>query len=136
MFIFEYTHQIIKLMFNFLNLYQHAKNMQKISSFHQIIFEIYIADFRVPWSKRWHPVFDYNHPKISNSKDDWTSIKYLNVLHHNRTQMQLQYCFLIYWKNITNFLFWILWTDLATFIKNDNANFWKLWCLSACKKCR
>ena len=29
--------------------------------------------------------------KTSNNKYDWTSIKYLNVLHHNRTQKQLQY---------------------------------------------
>ena len=41
--------------------------------------------------------------------------------------------FLIYCKNITNFLFWVLWTCLATSIKNDNANLQKLQCLSACK---
>ena len=29
--------------------------------------------------------------KTSNNKYDWTSIKYLNVLHHNITQKQLQY---------------------------------------------
>ena len=29
--------------------------------------------------------------KTSNNKYDWTPIKYLNVLHHNRTQKQLQY---------------------------------------------
>ena len=39
--------------------------------------------------------------------------------------------FLIYCKNISNFLFWVLWICLATFIKNDNANFC---CLPACKK--
>ena len=29
--------------------------------------------------------------KTSNNKYDWTPIKYLNVLHHNRTQKQFQY---------------------------------------------
>ena len=42
--------------------------------------------------------------------------------------------FSIYCTNITNFLFWVLWTCLATSIKNDNANLYKLSCLSACKK--
>ena len=42
--------------------------------------------------------------------------------------------FLIDCKNITNFLFLVLWTYLATFIKNSNPKFYKLWCLSACKK--
>ena len=42
--------------------------------------------------------------------------------------------FLIYCKNITNFLFWVPWTCLAISIKKDNAYLWKLWCLSACKK--
>ena len=32
------------------------------------------------------------------------------------------------------YLFCVLWTCLATCIKNDNANLWKRWCLSACKK--
>ena len=32
---------------------------------------------------------------------------------------------LIYCKNFTNFLFWVLWTCLATSIKSDNANLQK-----------
>ena len=42
--------------------------------------------------------------------------------------------FWIYGKNITDFIFLVLWTCPATSIKNDNANLQKLWCLSACKK--
>ena len=41
-----------------------------------------------------------------------TGTLYLNVFHHNRTQKQLQYFFLIYCKNLTNFLFWVLSTCL------------------------
>ena len=37
--------------------------------------------------------------------------------------------FLIYCKNITNFLFWILLTCLVTSIKNNNINLLKLWCI-------
>ena len=29
--------------------------------------------------------------KTSNSKHDWNPVKYLNVLHHKRTQKQLRY---------------------------------------------
>ena len=47
------------------------------------------------------PIFDHSHPKTSNNKDDWNPVKYLNVLHHNRTQKQLQYFFLISFKNLT-----------------------------------
>ena len=32
---------------------------------------------------------DHSVEKTSNNKQDWTPIKYLNVLHHNRTQKQL-----------------------------------------------
>ena len=64
------------------------------------------------------PIFDHNHPKTSNNKHDWTSVKYQNVLHHNRARKQLQY-----YKNISNFLFWVLWTCLAFSIKNENTNF-------------
>ena len=34
------------------------------------------------------------HGITSNNKHDWTPIKYLNILHHNRTQKQFQYFFL------------------------------------------
>ena len=34
--------------------------------------------------------------------------------------------FLTYCKNITNFLFWVLWTCLAVSFKKDNANLQKL----------
>ena len=37
-------------------------------------------------------------------------------------------------RNITNFLFCVLWTCLVTSIKNENANLQKLKCLSTCKK--
>ena len=42
--------------------------------------------------------------------------------------------FLLCCKSITIFQFRVLWTRLATSIKNDNGNLYKLWCLSACKK--
>ena len=42
--------------------------------------------------------------------------------------------FLVYFKNITEFLFCILWTSFTTSIKKDNANLLKLWCFSKCKK--
>ena len=57
-----------------------------------------------------------------------------NIFHHNRTQRSCDNFFLIYCKNITNFLFWILGTCLATFTEKDNINLWKLWRLSACRK--
>ena len=31
-------------------------------------------------------IFHHNHPKTSNNKHDWTPIRYLNVLYHNRAQ--------------------------------------------------
>ena len=71
------------------------------------------------------PIFEHNHLKPSNNKHDWTFVKYLNVLDHNRTHAAV---------NITNFLFWVLWICLVTSIKDNNANLQKLWCLSACKK--
>ena len=43
-------------------------------------------------------------PKASNNKHDWNSVKYLNVLYPNRTQKQLRYFFLIYFKNKLPFL--------------------------------
>ena len=42
--------------------------------------------------------------------------------------------FLRYCKNITNFLFSVLWICLATSTENNNPNLQKCWCLSACKK--
>ena len=38
------------------------------------------------------------------------------------------------YKNITNFLFCVLWIYLTTSIKNNYLNLWKLWCPSAYKK--
>ena len=92
----------------------------------------------------------------SNNKHDWTTQKYLNALHYNRSQKQTRratrlkstsnnkhdwtpkiiwmFCttiehksrcttfLLIYCKNMTNFLFWVLCSCLATSIKNNNAN--------------
>ena len=86
-----------------------------------IYIYIYIAHFRVMiWEAA--PIFYHNHPKTSNNKHDCTPIKYLNILHHYRTQKQLQYFFLlwyikIYCKNITNFLFWMHWTCLVVSCK-------------------
>ena len=61
--------------------------------------------------------------EISNNKHGWIPVKYLNVLHQNRTQ---KWCNTLC-KNIANFLFWVLLTYLATFIKSNNSNMQKLW---------
>ena len=64
-----------------------------------------------------------------------------NVLHDcdecfasQQNTKQLRQFFLKYCYNVTNFLFWVFWTCLATSIKNDNTNLKKLWPLSACQK--
>ena len=80
---------------------------------------MYIAEFRV-MVKKLTLIFDHNHPKTSNNKHDWTPIKYLNVLHHNRTQKQ--YFFLNTSQKYYYFLFCILRTCLSVFIKKDNAS--------------
>ena len=59
----------------------HSLEIQQISEFHDL---------------KTTPIFDRSHSKISNKKYEWKAVKYLNVLHHNRTQKQLQYFFLIY----------------------------------------
>ena len=56
---------------------------KKISSFNQFTLEI-------PQISEFHAIFDHSHPKISNDKQDWDLVKYLNVFHQNRTQKQLQ----------------------------------------------
>ena len=63
----------------------------------------------------------------------WKTVKYLNIWHHNSTNKQLQHFFITH-GNIITFLFWVLWTCLATSIKNNNVNLQKLWCLPARKK--
>ena len=55
--------------------------------------------------------------ETSNNKHCWTPVN-LNILHHNRTQK----CCNTLCKNITNFLFCVLWTYLVTPIKNNNPN--------------
>ena len=50
-------------------------------------------------------------------------VKYLNVLHHNRTQFRHFFLNILQKYNV-----------LIYSIKNDNVNLQKLWCLSACKK--
>ena len=61
--------------------------------------------------------------KTSNNKYDWTPIKYLNVLHHNRTQKQLRQYFLnILQKYYQLPILGTLGTRLTTSIKKDNAN--------------
>ena len=72
--------------------------------------------------------------ETSNNKHDRITVKYLNVLHHNRTQKQLRHSFLTFCKNVTNSLFLVLLRYLATCIKNNNLNLYKLWCWSECKK--
>ena len=46
--------------------------------------------------------------------------KILNVLYHKEHRSSCDTLFLIYCKNITNLLSWVLWTYLATPIKNNN----------------
>ena len=89
--IFDYAHPIItKLTLAFLNLYQQSKKW--VHFINSLSWDT--VDFIVPWSKRPPPFFDHSHPKIISNKHDWNPVKYLNVLHHNRTQKQLQYFFL------------------------------------------
>ena len=38
------------------------------------------------------PISGYNYSKTGNKKHDWSLIKYLNVLLHNKTQKQLLRC--------------------------------------------
>ena len=69
-----------------------------------------------------------------NNEYDWTPVKYLNVLHHNRTLRSCDNFFSLYCTDITNFIFWVFWKCLATSIKKDNTNLQTLWHLSACEK--
>ena len=39
----------------------------------------------------WQPTFKAASQKASNNKHDWTPVKYLSVLPHNKTQKQLQH---------------------------------------------
>ena len=59
---------------------------------------------------------------------------YLYVLHHNRTQKQLQYFLLNILQKWYSKIFWILWICLVDSIKDNKFNLLKLWCLSAWKK--
>ena len=111
--IFDHAHPIIiKLTLAFLNFYQHAK--KSVHFINSLSFDT--ADFRVLLSKRPFPFLTHDHPTTSNNKHNWNPVTHLNVLHQNRTKKQLGY-FLIYWKNLTILIFWVLWTCLD-FIKN------------------
>ena len=113
--IFDHAHPIIiKLTLVFLNLHKHAKN-QLILSIHS--FEIQISEFHDPKAR---PIFEQTRPKTSTNKHDWNPVKYLSVLHHNRTQKQLQYFCLIYCKNLANFLFWVFGNVWLLSSKVDN----------------
>ena len=86
---------------NQLILSSHSLEIQQVSEFHDLKDHAHI------WSQ----------PPKNNNKRDWNLITYLNDLHQNRTQKQLRYFFLIYCKNLTNFLYLVLWTCLV-FIEN------------------
>ena len=75
---------------------------------------------------------DKNKTKTSNNEHDWALVKYMFCITIDH-KISCYTFFLKYCKNITNFLFWVLWICLAT-SKNGDANFDKLWCLLACKK--
>ena len=94
--------------------------MQKIISFHQFIVDTYRADFRDA------PISDYNHPKISNKEVDWTSVIYLMFCIAIEHKSSCDTFFLLYFENITNFLYWVLWTCIATLIKKGKAILYKL----------
>ena len=53
-------------------------------------FILSIHSLEIQQISEFHDLKDHSHPKISNDKHDWNPVKYLNVLHHNRTQKQLQ----------------------------------------------
>ena len=90
---------------------------------------------RMPW---FMVNFEY-----TSHKHNWTPIKYLNVLHHNRTQKKLTHFFLnlkyflilfnIFFINIFSYQLPILDSLDMSGHFHQNANFYKLWCLPACK---
>ena len=49
-------------------------------------FILSIHSLEIQQISEFHDLKDHSHPKISNDKHDWNPVKYLNVLHHNRTQ--------------------------------------------------
>ena len=67
--------------------------MQKLSSFHQFILEICVIDVIVHDLERLYP-FLTTITQTNNMDLDWTPVKYLNVLHQNRTKKQLRHFFL------------------------------------------
>ena len=80
-------------------MYQHAKK-----SVHQFALKIQqISEFH---GRKGHPHFRPQPPK--NNEHDWNPVKYLNLLHHKRTQNQLRWFFLKYYKKILKFLFGVL----------------------------
>ena len=66
-------------------------------------------------------IYIYKHTKTSNNKHDWTPMKHLNIAIEQKSSCNP--FFFTYCENITNFLFWIIWTCLAVSIKINNANF-------------
>ena len=70
----------------------------------------------------------HNHAKISNNKhDDWNPWLYITVDNRKKAFIKKQNTFFLIARIFLSSYF-------AVSIKNDNANFEKLWFLSACKK--
>ena len=112
---FEHAYPIIiKIAFRFPKCVSPCK---KNSSFHQLILEIYIADFRVPWSKRLRPFLTSATQKqvTMNMTGPPLNIWLFCITIEHKSSWDT--IFLIYCKNSTKFLFWVLWTCQATSIK-------------------
>ena len=69
-----------------------------------------------------------NKIKTSKNEHDWTLLKYLNFLHHNRIKKQLRHFFLKILQK--HYQFPILETlDMSGHFHQNSDSFQKLWCL-------
>ena len=59
----------------------------------KVAMSLYEADGLIVLNEVTRQTMDKIRKKTSKSEHDWTPVKYLNVLHHNRTQKQSQQFF-------------------------------------------
>ena len=60
--------------------------VEEITNNHSIYFFVQSAEESWPSTKN-----NNNNKKPGNNEHDWALLKYVNILHHNRTQKQLWY---------------------------------------------
>ena len=108
------------------DIFKKMKKTLEISLFNKSVPKIMLICFTVP--EIWHVtdiivIFHFGlYWLTSNNKHEWTPINILMFCITIRTQSSCNNFFLIYFKSITNFIFWVFWTCLATSIKKDNTN--------------